>query len=642
VTRPEDGGGRLLLDVEHLTVTADRPHRTLVRDISLQISPGQTVGIVGEPGSGKSLTARSLVGLLPTELHASGTATFDGISLIGTPERSMRKLRGARLSLLLQDPFTMLNPSQTIGAHIGESLSSKARRDRKRRQQEIERRLLEVGLAPDVAQRYPFQLSGGMRQRAALAAALARDPELLIADEPTTALDVTTQDDILRLLKGLQEQRGMALILITHDLQVAFSVCDRIQVMYAGSVVEHAPAAALMTEPLHPYSLGLLGSEPPVGHYVERLTSIPGNVPSPDSVWDVCAFAARCDWAADRCLTARPTLQAVAPDRSSACVRINDLRPELRAAAAQLTQVASAPPAPAAGDAILTVTELRKSFQNSGLIGPSRTAVALGGVSFTIAAGESLGLVGETGSGKTTIARSILGLTTVDSGRIEAGGLDVTSYRALTAADRKRARRFVQIVFQDPYASLNPSLTIGSTLREVLSQRGQGSEGMADEVSALLGQVGLPASYAARRPAALSGGERQRVAIARAVAMRPDLLICDEPVAALDVSAQAQVLELLREIRRSYGMALLFITHDLSVVRQMADRVVVLYRGEVVETGDTGQVLDRPEHPYTRKLITAVPGRGSTAPDADTPLPDSNLDDMSRNGGVHDVDHTVA
>ncbi|WP_051265640.1 dipeptide ABC transporter ATP-binding protein [Nakamurella lactea] len=608
MTTSGSDGEDVLLEVEGLTVTASKPDRTLVRDVGLRIGPGRTLGVVGESGSGKSLTARSLVGLLPAGLHAIGSASFQGISLLNAPERTLRRLRGDRISLLLQDPFTMLNPSQTIGAHIGESLPRDVRHDRQRRSREIERRLLEVGLSSEVAQRFPFQLSGGMCQRVALAAALASDPDLLIADEPTTALDVTTQNDILRLLKGLQEQRGMALILITHDLQVAFSVCDRVQVMYAGSVVEQAPAAELMTEPLHPYSLGLLRSEPPVDHYVGQLNSIPGNVPSPDSVRHVCAFAARCDWAADRCRSARPGLQTVRAGRTSACARVESIAEELRAAVAEIEHERSATPAPPAGPPILTLSEVRKSFQSTGLLRSSTRTVALNGVSFTITAGESLGLVGETGSGKTTIARSILGLTTVDSGTIEAGGLDVTSYRRLKSAERKRARRFVQVVFQDPYASLNPSLTVGSTLREVLALRS--SSAADDEVAELLRQVGLPGSYAVRRPAALSGGERQRVAIARAVAMRPELLICDEPVAALDVSAQAQVLELLREIRRRHGMAMLFITHDLSVVRQMADRVVVLYRGEVVESGDTGQVLDRPAHVYTRKLILAVPGRG--------------------------------
>lgn len=604
----DDGDRNSLLRVQHLTVMAPKLGRTLVRDVTLRVERGETLGIVGESGSGKSLTARSLIGLLPAGLQATGHAHFDGIPLISAPERTMRTVRGKRISLLLQDPFTMLNPLQPAGVHIGESLPRSVRRNRRLRREEIHRRLAEVGLDPDVADRYPFQLSGGMRQRVGTAAALAGDPEVLIADEPTTALDVTTQDDILRLLKSLQERRGMAMVMITHDLQVAFSVCDRIEVMYAGSAVEQAPAS-VMTEPLHPYSLGLLRSELPVSQYVDELTSIPGDMPSPDSVRDVCAFAGRCDWAADPCLASRPQLVAVEPARASACVRIADIRQELHEAAARLERTASVAPVQRAGPSILELTEVGKAFRTSALIGPSRTAVALDGVSLTIAEGESLGLVGQTGSGKTTIARSILGLTTVDSGRIEVGGLDVTSYRRLNAADRKRIRRFVQVVFQDPYTSLNPALTIGSTLHEVLSLRGEGARTADHEIAELLGQVGLPASYAERRPAALSGGERQRVAIARALAMRPELLICDEPTAALDVSAQAQVLELLRTIRRQSGMSMLFITHDLSVVRQMTDRVVVLYHGEVVEVGETARVLDQPEHPYTRRLIAAVPDR---------------------------------
>ncbi|PXY33527.1 ABC transporter ATP-binding protein [Prauserella coralliicola] len=601
----EGAMGERLLRIEDLTVSS-RTGGTLVREVSLQLDQGQTLGIVGESGSGKSLTARSIVGLLPSGLRATGEASFSGTRLIGASERELRAIRGSRISLLLQDPFTMLNPLQTAGAHVGESLARDVRLDRHRRGNEIRRRLLEVGIEPDVADRYPFQLSGGMRQRVALAAALARDPQLLIADEPTTALDVTTQDEVLRLLKDVQERRGMALILITHDLRIAFSVCDRIQVMYAGSVVEQAPGDVLVSEPMHPYSLGLALSEPPTGHYVEELRSIPGNVPSADAVADVCAFASRCEWVRDPCLAARPPLVPVVPGRTSSCIRITEIRNELHDTAVRFEQQASTPPTPPSGMPIARLTDVCKAYRTASLVGRTRTAVALDRVSLEITSGESVGLVGETGSGKTTIARSILGLTTPDSGRIEIGDIDVSNYRRLNSADRRRVRKRVQVVFQDPYASLNPALTIGNALREVLDARGDVSD-PTEEVATLLTQVGLPASYATRRPAALSGGERQRVAIARAIAMRPELLICDEPVAALDVSAQAQVLELLRALRLRYGMSMLFITHDLAVVRQMADRVVVLYHGEVVETGQTAQVLDAPQHPYTRRLTAAAP-----------------------------------
>lgn len=594
-----------LLSVEHLTVT-NATDGVLVRDVALSIARGETLGIVGESGSGKSLTAHSIVGLLPSGLRAEGKAVFNDVSLVGASERKLREIRGSEISLLLQNPFTMLNALQTAGAHIGESLAPEFRRNRRRRQEEIDRRLLEVGLQPDVAKRYPHQLSGGMLQRVALASALARDPKLLIADEPTTALDVTTQEEILRLLKQIQSERGMALILITHDLRIAFSACDRIQVMYAGSVVEQASADGLMGKQMHPYSMGLALSEPPVDNYVDVLKSIPGSVPAADDVADVCAFASRCEWATIRCVSGRPPLVSVGSERFSACVRIADIEVELEDTAARFVNEASVPPIPKLGPAIVRLRDVRKTYKTAGIVGRPSKTTALGGVSLEILRGESVGLVGETGSGKTTIARSVVGLSRPDSGTVEIGGTNVSDYRRLSAAARQRVRKQVQIVFQDPYASLNPALTIDSALREVIDRRGEVAA-PKKEVAELLAHVGLPASYAQRWPSDLSGGQRQRVAIARAIAMQPELLICDEPVAALDVSAQAQVLEVLREIRRKHEMSMLFITHDLAVVRQMADRVVVLYQGEIVETGQTSQVLDTPQHPYTRRLTSAIP-----------------------------------
>lgn len=600
---------QVLLDVTDLTITmeTDGERRTLVRDVDLRLGRGQTLGIVGESGSGKSLTARAIVGLLPAGLRTAGSVVYDGTEVIGTRERTLRAIRGSGISLLLQDPFTMLNPLQTVGAHLTESLPAATRRDKSEARKEVLHRLDEVGLQADVADRYPFQLSGGMRQRVALAAALAGDPGLLIADEPTTALDVTTQAEVLRLLKAVQERRGMASILITHDLRVAFSVCDRIQVMYAGSVVEESATADLRTGPAHPYSHGLLLAEPPLTYYVDHLVSIPGKVPRADAVADRCSFADRCGWSTPVCVGSRPAPAALDGGRSSACVRLPEIRHELTGESDAVEHSPSAQPVRPEGKPLATLTDVRKTFRTTRLIGRSVTSTALGGVSLTIGEGESVGLVGETGSGKTTIARSILGLVTPDSGSVLLDGVDASDYRRMTRAERRRIRRFVQVVFQDPYASLNPSLKVGVTLREALNARGAVGDPAA-EVADLLARVGLPVSYADRKPGSLSGGERQRVAIARAIAVEPALLICDEPVAALDVSAQAQVLELLREIRRASGMSMLFITHDLSVVRQMTDRVVVLYRGDIVEVGDTAAVLDTPQHAYTRRLLDAVPG----------------------------------
>ncbi|MFI6291214.1 oligopeptide/dipeptide ABC transporter ATP-binding protein [Nonomuraea sp. NPDC050790] len=538
----------------------------IVDGLDLEVSGGQTVGLVGESGSGKSLAARAAAGLLPKGLHATGSVTFDGRELLGARERAWRSVRGTRVSLLMQDPFAMLNPLRTAGAHVAESL--RGRRDRR----EVLRRLAEVGIDdPGVAERHPFQLSGGMRQRVALAAALAADPELLIADEPTTALDAATQHDILMLIKDIQRARGMGVLLITHDLRVAFELCDRVAVMYAGRIVEQGPPAEMGKMPAHPYTAGLLAAVPTVERRLTRLIGIRGNVPAAADVTASCAFAARCDQAGPECGVARPPLRELRPDRLTAC--LHEVRPRIR------TEEEAPAPRRIAAEAVLRVTGLGKRYG---------THVALSDVSLRVYRGENLGVVGGSGSGKTTLARSILGLVRPDAGTIEL-------------ADPARPRHhLVQCVFQDPTTSLNPALTVGATLAEAAAQGP--AEGRLT-VTELLELVGLPPAYARKKPVGLSGGERQRVAIARALSVRPALLICDEPVASLDVSVQAHVLELLREV----GTSMLFITHDLAVVRQMADRLVVLSRGRIVESGETAQVLDTPEHDYTRGLLASVP-----------------------------------
>lgn len=594
--------------------------RTLVSDVSFGLRAGETIGIVGESGSGKSLTARAITGLLTRGIQAEGEVILDGNSVLSGSEPVLRRMRGRKMSLLMQDPFTMLNPVQTAATHIVESLRDAAAY-RGGMKDEIERRLAEVGLAADMAARYPFQLSGGMRQRLAMACALAGDPELLIADEPTTALDVTTQSEVLALLGTITQQRGMALVLITHDLGVAFSVCDRVHVMYVGSLVEEGPARELADTAGHPYTVRLKLAEPPFRHFAEQRRPIPGRGPSADAVATQCAFAARCSWASDFCRGERPLLRRIGPARSSACVRIDEIRDDLQreigkgAQASPQLEVHATP-------ILLAVDGVRKSYTNSPVIERKRPVAALKGVSFELGVGESPGLVGETGSGKSTIARILLGLATADAGRITFGGLDLSAHRALRPRERREARRRVQMVFQDPYSSLNPARTVGGVLSEVLPIAGRDER--TDGVAKILSQVGLPVEYATRLPSDLSGGERQRVAIARALAPRPDLLICDEPVAALDVSAQAQVLTLLRDLRVGHGMAILFITHDLAVVRQMTERLIVLRRGEIVETGSVEEVLEGPQHSYTRKLVEAVRETRGDADPAAEPFTRSN------------------
>jgi peptide/nickel transport system ATP-binding protein len=542
---------------------------------------------------------------LPRPLTCTGSITFEGKELL-TPGRSnpFASVRGSGISLLLQDPFTMLNPAMSAGDHIIETLRSTHGRRTPRGAElraEVARRLLEVGIDnPAVADRYPFELSGGMSQRVALATSLAGDPRLLVADEPTTALDTTTQQEILELLLQVQQRRRMSLVLISHNLNLAFSVCRRLLVMYAGSVVEVAPAAALQTEPLHPYSADLMRSVPSATHYQSVLLDIAGTVPPVDQVLDQCGYASRCAHVREQCRASKPPLLDVAPERSSACVRIEELRNEPRAvdvpaAPDDRAVLAQRPP-------VLVVEDLHKTYGRGSARHP-----ALRGVSFAVHQSESVGIVGESGSGKTTIAKILLGLEKASAGEVTLGETDISDFSRLPTAQLRATRSAVQCVFQDPYSSLNPLHSIGYALSEALGQRAVPSADRAVEVQALLDRVGLPAGAAERLPSALSGGQRQRVAIARALAVQPQLLICDEPVAALDVSVQAQVLRLLRSVRDEGQVSFLFITHDLAVVRQVADRVIVLCRGEIVEQGETGQVLDHPTHPYTQRLIAAMP-----------------------------------
>lgn len=575
-----------LLRIQGLSVSLGS--RRLVDNVNLTVAAGETVGLVGESGSGKSLMARAASGLLPATLTAAGSVTVAGTELIGAKESALRKVRGRRVGLLMQDPFAMLNPLQTVGTHISESLPPTLRGNRT----EITRRLAEVGITdPQVAWKYPFQLSGGMRQRVAIASVLAGDPELLIADEPTTALDATIQHEIMQLLGRIQEARGMAVLLITHDLRVAFTLCARVHVMYAGRVLESGRSVMLAQAPSHPYTAGLIGALPAVERTANRLVAIPGAVPRAADVTDRCAFADRCWQRQDDCLTGRPPLREVASGQLTAC--LHEMQPVTLSAKPEVPP--EPPRQPGSTGPLLLVEGLSKTYGH---------LKALDNVGLRIEPGERVGLIGESGSGKTTLARCLLGLANPSEGRITLGGMDTTHLPAMAAADKRSMRTLVQCVFQDPSTSLNPAMTIGATLTEAAGRARPEDRRTAAE---LLELVGLPAGYAALRPNRLSGGQKQRVAIARALAVRPALLICDEPTASLDVSVQAHILELLRSISLNTGTALLFVTHDLAVVRQITDRLVVLLHGKVVESGNTAAVLDGPTHAYTRRLIASVP-----------------------------------
>jgi peptide/nickel transport system ATP-binding protein len=603
-----------VLGCDHLVIASriGGQRRTIVAGLSLGVGAGEAVGIVGESGSGKTLTALSLIGLLPAGISAEGRVDYRGRDLLRLPERELRGLRGASISMILQDPFTILNPVLRCERQITESLPRATRRAMSRAEQRAEaaRRLAEVGISDSrVLSRYPHELSGGMRQRVAIAAALAAEPDVLIADEPSTALDVTTQRDLLALLDSLRVSRQMGLILITHDLRVAFSTCDRIYVMYAGVIVESGSAASIEAEPLHPYTLGLLQSDPPVDRRLAVLPTISGRVPSPDEVAGTCPFMSRCAWAAPVCGAATPVLQEVTGGRESACVRIDDIREQMREAAQLAGDAAPETAGDTAAGAFIRVDSVTKIF--AGRSGKDSGVAALKDVSLSLSEGESVGLVGDSGSGKSTLGRCIVWLERPTAGEVHIDGIPVADIRKMSARDQRRLRTSVQMIFQDPYSSLNPRRTVGATLEEAIAARGSAAN-PRQEVRELLALTGLPESYAQRKPIALSGGERQRVAIARALAVKPRLIVCDEPVSALDVSVQAQILNVFNDLRAELGIGYLFITHDLAVVRQVVDRILVLYQGEVVEQGDAADVLDRPAHWYTRKLISSIPQSTTT------------------------------
>lgn len=603
---PTPAGQEPLLAIDQLTVTRGTGSQVqeILTRISLQVAEGEAIGIVGESGSGKSVTARATIGLLSPSLSVSGAIRYRGNNLLAGDEQAWRKVRGSEIGMVLQDPFTMLNPVIKSGRILTESLPRQGRRlSRQERSAQAVERLAEVGIHdPNVVERYPFQLSGGMRQRLAIAAALASDPRLLIADEPSTALDVTTQRETLGLIKRLQRNRGMSLVLITHDLRVAFNMCDRVYVMYAGSIVEHARSEQFDTAALHPYTHGLLLSEPPIEYRVRELVTIGGSVPGPGQATDRCSFADRCEWVAPICLDKRPPLADLGHGRSSACVRIGEIGAELAAiessaTRAGLTKETLRPPT------LVSITDVVKTF--SGQRGRSKTAVDK--VSLTIGEGECVGLVGESGSGKTTLARMLAGLEQANGGSISIGGIDVSHWDQLSKSAKRTLRGTVQVVFQDPYSTLNPALRIGTVLTEAVLAHSPGQRDVRQRVVELLSTVGLPAEVTGQRPAALSGGMRQRVAIARALAADPKFLICDEPVSALDVSVQAQILNLLRRLHNERGLGYLFITHDLAVVRQVSDYLYVMRLGQIVEHGPTETVLNAPHHPYSRQLLDSVP-----------------------------------
>jgi peptide/nickel transport system ATP-binding protein len=600
-----------LLSIEELRVEFSLQNGSVtgVEDMSLAIEPGECVGVVGESGCGKTTTGLAVMRLLASNAAIShGAIHFEGDDLSQFSEKEMRKIRGNRIALIPQDPLTSLNPTTRIGRQIAEGYrihtGASAAEGEKRAIEVLE--MVEMPRPKERLRQYPFELSGGLRQRAIIAMGLVCAPKLLIADEPTTALDVTIQAQILDIFDHLRANLEMAVILITHDMGVIASRTDRVVVMYAGKKAEQAPTATLFKSMQHPYTQALLASVPSLEARARtRLRSIPGLPPDLTGQIVGCRFAPRCVNATDVCSRVDPPLTEAGADAEHifAChnpidgpAPLTDLAPvTLRAEISESTEP------------LLNVVRVVKEFPiTKGILRKKVGAVsAVAGVSFQVRDGETFGLVGESGCGKTTLGRLVVGLEKVDAGAIEFNGGDVT---AESGAAERQSRRNRQMMFQDPYSSLNPRMIVRELIREPLSVQGVGSRMEQNErVDELLGLVGLDVKAAARHPHEFSGGQRQRIGLARALALNPKLIIADEPVSALDVSIQAQILNLMQDLQARLGTSLVLISHDLAVVHYMADTIGVMYMGKIVEIGNGEDVFRTPAHPYTRGLLDAVP-----------------------------------
>ena len=532
-----------VLTIEHLAISFAQP-RPAVEDVSVALHRGEILALVGESGSGKSMTARAVLGLLPPGARATGSIRYDGEEILGLPEADLNRIRGARIAMVFQEPQTALNPVRTIGWQLREALRAHGTKSRKAATERAVELLKAVEI-PEPERRlssYPHQLSGGQKQRVVLALALANEPDVLLADEPTTALDVTVQAEILRLLDRIRERTGTAIVLITHNMGVVAEIADRVVVLQAGNVVEEGETRALFAQPREPYTKTLLAS-------VLRLPELDSESSSSSRRSDEGAEAAYRD--------------------------------------------------------VVPAVEFRGVHVHYGSSRRGRAFPAIADVSLSVAPGEVVGLVGESGSGKTTLGRLAAGLVPLADGQVLLRGADVL---AAPRAERRHQRRGLGFVHHDPEASRGPRYAVGASIREPLDIHRVGTPAERDaRVAELLEAVQLPASYAERRPRELSGGQRQRIALARALALEPTLLVADEPTSALDVSVQARVLELFRDLQERLGFACLFISHDLAVVHQVADRVAVLRAGQLVEVGPVARVFAQPEADYTRRLLDAVP-----------------------------------
>ena len=602
-----------LLEVQDLAVTfpTDAGDLHAVRGLSFQVDPGEVVAMVGESGSGKSAAALAVIGLLPEYAAVSGSVRLAGEQLLGMSDSAMSRIRGARIGTVFQDPMSALTPVYTVGDQIAEAIrvhhADITRTEARNRAVEL---LDLVGIAQPGrrARSFPHELSGGERQRVVIAIAVANDPDLIICDEPTTALDVTVQAQILEVLKTARDVTGAGVLIITHDLGVVAEFADRALVMYAGRAVEVATVENLYADRRMPYTAGLLGSVPrlsaPRG---ERLVPIPGTPPSMVALPPGCPFAPRCPLAIDDCRVAEPELTVVDSGHAAACIRTDRVAGR---SAAEIYGVATAiAEAERDGETavVVRVRDLSRTYRlTKGVvfrrqIGEVR---AVDRISFEVHQGRTLGIVGESGSGKSTTLHEILELRAPQSGSIDVLGSDVAT---ITAARRRELRRDIQVVFQDPVASLDPRLPVFDILAEPLGAGGFDKAATDTRVAELLEIVGLRRADAGRYPAEFSGGQKQRIGIARALALQPKILALDEPVSALDVSIQAGIINLLLDLQREFDLTYLFVSHDLSVVKHLAHSVAVMHRGAIVEYGDSEEVFANPRHEYTRTLLAAIP-----------------------------------
>jgi len=593
--------------VENLSTVLDVAAGKLraVDRVSFEVKAGECFALVGESGCGKSMTALSLMRLLPEAARIeAGRVELGGVDLLRLPEAAMRAVRGKRVSMIFQEPATALNPVLTVGQQIEEVIRRHAPGGNPTEKSIQLLRAVGLPNAEERYHQYPFQLSGGQRQRVMIAGALAVEPEVLIADEPTTALDVTIQAQILDLLAKLQAERGMALLLITHDLGIVAKMADRVAVMYAGEIVELADREPFMRAPQHPYSQKLFAALPSPQRRAEGLAVIRGQVPPLTQEFRSCRFADRCDFVFDRCRVEAPPLYEPLKGHLARCF-LRDRGPaDPRKDSFVQREARVQEPV---GQELLRVRDLKVHFPiRKGIFKRTVGQVkAVDGVSFELREGRTLALVGESGCGKTTTGKALLKLIEPTAGRIAFEGQDLTDR---TRGGMHPLRRAMQIIFQDPFASLNPRLRVQEILLEGMRSLAVGRND-AERIGALQGllaDVGLPGDSLMRYPHEFSGGQRQRIAIARALAVNPRLIVCDEPTSALDVSVQAQILNLLRSLQRDRGIAYLFITHNIAVVDYLAHEVAVMKGGRIVEHGAVDEVLRRPSHPYTRELLAAV------------------------------------